>query len=149
MLLVAVSLIPVSAHAETFNVLLDKTALMRLKHPAAVVLIGNPEIADVTIRSSKFILVHGRSIGETNLIILDGNDREVATYDIVVSPQGDRRVTVSRSVELETMSCNPRCTVVANPAGRNVGTDQTAGDQTTDGDTGLSEGDAEEEGATN
>lgn len=144
MVAVAVSLLPLSAQAETLQVLLDKTALLRLKHPATVVLVGNPEIADITVRTPNFILIHGRSIGETNLIILDGGDREVANYDIVVSPQVNRHITINRSTEMETMSCNPRCTVVANPAGRNVGED--AGDE--DGDTGLDDETADE-GETN
>ena len=52
-------------------VLVDQATLVRLDRPAAEIVVGNPSIADVSVQSSKLLVITGKSFGETNLIVMD------------------------------------------------------------------------------
>ncbi len=105
------------AMAETFNVRLDKAEILRLDEPASIVIVGNPSIADVTVENPNMLFLTGLAAGETNLIILDDNGEEILEYDLVVTSEIARQVTVHRNVDLlTTFSCKPRCIEVANPS---------------------------------
>ena len=107
----------ISASADSLNVRLDKAEILRLDYPASIVIVGNPEIADVTVESPSMLFVTGLTAGETNLIILDEGGNELMEYDLVVVAEVDRQVTVHRNVEvLTTFSCKPRCIEVPNPS---------------------------------
>ena len=94
-----------------YTVPLNKNEMVRLPAPASAVIIGDPNIADVSIHSSDIILVIGRSFGETNLIVLDEAGQTIMNTDIQVvdrSPRG--RVRVYKVGQgRETYSCTPEC----------------------------------------
>jgi len=48
------------------------------------VLVGNPQIADVVVRAPNVVYVLGKAPGETNVIFLDANGREVQNLDVKV-----------------------------------------------------------------
>jgi hypothetical protein len=105
-----------AAAAETLHVTLDKSSLLRLGEPAATVLVGSPEIADVTVESPKLLVLVGRKTGETSLILLNRKGDQIASYNLLVVPEDDRHVTVHRGAEgVATFSCDPRCVGVKNP----------------------------------
>ena len=105
------------AMADSLNVRLDKAEILRLDYPASIVIVGNPQIADVTVESPNMLFVTGLTAGETNLIILDDSGESIMEYDLVVVSEVDRQVTVHRNVEvLTTFSCKPRCIEVPNPS---------------------------------
>ena len=109
--------------AEILNITLDKTSMLRVDVPIKSVVVGRSQIADVTMESRRLLLVTGNAIGETNLTILGEEGREIASYDVVVVPETDRRVTIHRSPDtVATYSCMPRCTVVKSPDGTAVST---------------------------
>lgn len=94
----------------TYNVELNKTKLVRLPYPAASVLIGNPDIADVSVHSLNTLIVVGRGYGETNLIVLGQNGQEILDVDVTVVhdlPKHGVRLYNARS--RETYSCLPYC----------------------------------------
>lgn len=103
------------AYAESLTVPVDKTRLIRLDSDANIVLIGNPNIADVAIENPRLLFLVGREPGETNLIILDEGGSEILSQPIVVIPTVDRHVTLYRATGESTLSCDPRCTSVPNP----------------------------------
>ena len=104
------------AGAETIKVTLDKTRVLRVERPIATVSIGNNDIASVSVESLRLIFLTGKAVGETNLVILDKKGNEIANYDIVVAPETARHVTIHRGTTgVATLSCDPRCTTVANP----------------------------------
>lgn len=105
------------ALADTLNVRLDKAQILRLDVPAAIIVVGNPDIADVTVENPTLLFVMGRSAGETNLLILDEAGEEIMNLDLAVIGELDRHVTVHRdTVQISTYSCSPRCIEVANPS---------------------------------
>ena len=142
-----VSVASFSAVAETLDVPINKTKLLRLKRSASYVLVGNPEIADVSVETARLIFVHGRMIGETNLLLLDSRRREIANYDLIVVPTAATHITINRGTTTDTMSCNPRCAGVPTPGTASTVAAPAGGDQAGEErgrDTGLSDEDGEE-----
>jgi len=79
---------PAFAADGLYSVQINKTEVLRLPAPASAVIIGNPEIADVSIHSADTVFVVGKGYGETNLLILDKNGNTMMSSDIqVITPQ--------------------------------------------------------------
>lgn len=104
---------PLTAHAGTashYSVELNKTEVVYLPTSAGAVVIGNPEIADVSIHSANTIFVVGRGYGETNLVILDAAGQKIMDADIqVVNNLPSHGVRIYNGKERETYSCAPYC----------------------------------------
>jgi hypothetical protein len=98
-----------TAEAATLRISLNKAEVIRLDGTASVVLIANPEIADVVLEQNKLLFVLGKRPGETRLFVYDDSGRRMLERDIVVVPQGERAVTVTRAVKATEYSCDPRC----------------------------------------
>jgi Flp pilus assembly secretin CpaC len=77
----------VGADAQTLTRLYlskDKSQLVDLREPAAKVAVANPAIADVQIISPNQILVMGRAVGVTSMVVFA--DKVVRNFDVVVHP---------------------------------------------------------------
>lgn len=108
------------------NVTLDRATVVRLDRPADTVIIGNPMIADATVRDNVTLIVTGKSFGTTNLIILDKEGREVSNQLVTVAASDDNLITVYNRSNRQTYSCTPVCEPVVS-----IGDDQsTFGDRT-------------------
>lgn len=85
----------------------DKGEIIKLKQPAAAVLIANPEIADLQVMSDTAVYVFGKKAGETSLIAMDGKHNVLVNRRVVITPNvsglesdlrdrfPDRRIKVS------------------------------------------------------
>lgn len=102
--------------ADPLDVEVGKSRMLRLTADPAIVMVADPAVADVVVEEGRVIFLVGLQTGETNVYILDDDGEVVLSRDLVVKPQDTRHVTVHRGVEEATMSCNPRCAGVANPA---------------------------------
>ena len=113
--LMAVLFVAISAglsHANelsSLNVNVDQARLIRLEKHSSEVIIGNPSIADVSVQSSKVLVLTGKSAGLTNLIVLDGKGDEVLNKKIYVKADDVRQVTLSKGASRETYTCSPDC----------------------------------------
>jgi hypothetical protein len=110
----ALALTPFMAHAGTidrhFSVELNKTEVVYLPSNAGAVVIGNPDIADVSIHSANTIFVVGRGYGETNLVILNASGDKIMDADIqVVNNLPSHGVRLYNGKQRETYSCVPYC----------------------------------------
>jgi Flp pilus assembly secretin CpaC len=92
------------------TVLVDQATLVRLERPAAEIVVGNPSIADVSVQSSKLLVVTGKSFGETNLIVMDADGKVVANRQLIVQEPRTGFVTMYRGVARQTLHCAPNCT---------------------------------------
>ena len=93
-----------------YSVELNKTEVVYLPASAGAVVIGNPEIADVSIHSANTIFVVGRGFGETNLVVLDAAGHKIMDADIqVVNNLPAHGVRIYNGSERETYSCAPYC----------------------------------------
>ena len=57
---------------DTLNVAVDQARLVKLPERVSTVVIGNPLIADATVRTGGLMVLTGKGYGMTNLIALDG-----------------------------------------------------------------------------
>jgi len=93
-----------------YSLNLNKTEIVRLPENAGAVVIGNPEIADVTVHSANTLFVVGRGYGETNLIVLNNSGHTIMDANIQVinklSPHG---VRLYNGKLRESYSCVPYC----------------------------------------
>lgn len=108
------ALTPAFAHAGTasghYSVELNKTEVVYLPDSAGAIVIGNPEIADVSIHSANTIFVVGRGFGETNLVVLNAAGHKIMDADIqVVNNLPAHGVRIYNGSERETYSCAPYC----------------------------------------
>lgn len=73
---------------DQFELPLNKTRPIELDRAVRDVIIGNPEIADVVVRAPGQVYLIGRSVGETNVFLVDSKGALVRKLDVVVQPDG-------------------------------------------------------------
>jgi len=100
-----------SAYAAPKDVSLvpDKAKILRLDRPASTIIIGNPAIADATVRNGNMMILTGKSYGSTNLIALDGAGEEIANINLTVAPPEYQTLWLYKGVDHASYNCNPRC----------------------------------------
>jgi len=109
-----IALTPFMAQAGTpnshYSVELNKTEVVYLPANAGAVVIGNPEIADVSVHSANTIFVVGRGYGETNLVVLNSAGHKIMDADIQVTNNlPTHGVRLYNGKERETYNCSPYC----------------------------------------
>jgi len=105
-----------SALAEDLSVAKDQSKVVKLTGEATTVVVGNPAIADVTMQDSNTAFITGKGFGTTNVIAMDGEGRQIASFRIVVTSSTDRTVTLVKGNQQITLSCAPRCEQTAASA---------------------------------
>jgi pilus assembly protein CpaC len=71
-----------------FDLPLNKTRPIELDRAVRDVIIGNPAVADVVVRAPGQVYLIGRSIGDTNVFLVDAKGNLVRKLDVVVHPDG-------------------------------------------------------------
>ena len=99
------------ATSDDVNVTIDEAAIVKLVRPAAEIIVGNPSIADVAVQSGKILVVTGKSFGRTNLIVIDGDGKEIINKMLSVQEPRSGLVTVHKGPAARfTYYCAPNCT---------------------------------------
>lgn len=104
-----VAIIAASSQAAELRVRIDQASIIKLDRPVAEVIVGNPSIADVSVQSGKALVVTGKSVGLTNLMVMDGAGSIVYDKKVSVSVDPQHLVTLNKGVGRETYSCAPTC----------------------------------------
>jgi Flp pilus assembly secretin CpaC len=102
------ALSPVAMAGEPITVYTDHSRVLSVSRPPATIIIGNPSIADVTIQGNQ-VLLHARSFGETNIIILDEQGSQLADYEVTVQLGGNNNVAVFKAGYRYSYVCAPDC----------------------------------------
>jgi len=98
------------AMPSSYNVELNNTQVIYLPQSASAVIVGNPNIADISIHSNDTIFVMGRGYGNTNLIVLNGQNQTIMDADInVTAPASRNNVRVYDGSMRKTYNCSPYC----------------------------------------
>jgi hypothetical protein len=107
------SVSPLSAQASqekgAIQIKVDRAKVMKIARPAAMIIIGNPAIADATIKDSQTLIITGKRYGTTNLIVLDNAGEPIADEVLTVSSASAGFVVVHRGAKRSTLNCNPDC----------------------------------------
>lgn len=99
------------AFADGLTVPIDHSTRLSISGSAASVVVGNPQVADVTVVDSHTLFVSGRGYGETDVVVLDGAGRTVYANEILVGSPTSGRVSVYRGAARTDMACAPGCEV--------------------------------------
>ena len=111
--------------ARVVPLVINKAMVFELPTDIRDVLVGNPNIANVVIRSKRRIYVVATALGQTNVYLFDANGRQIGGLDISVTtdPVEDTGVpamtiVVYRSADdklRRDYTCAPTCRVPAEP----------------------------------
>jgi hypothetical protein len=86
----------------------DESQMLTVAAAPGAVIVGNPSIADVSI-DGNHVFVHGRSFGQTSLLILDATGNQILNLDLAVKHAQVSNVALFRGVDRYSYSCAPYC----------------------------------------
>ncbi|MDX2204349.1 MAG: pilus assembly protein N-terminal domain-containing protein [Hyphomicrobiaceae bacterium] len=95
--------------ADDLVVKYDQSELVQLSRPAAQIIVGNPSIADISVKSDRLLVVTGKTFGITNIIILDAQNNVIANQRVLVRRDEAKVVNLQRGVNRQSYNCTPQC----------------------------------------
>lgn len=112
LLAAALFAVPVVASAQdgTLNVEIDRSARVQLRSAAASIIVGNPQIADVSLVDANTMFIVGKGYGVTEVVAVDGVGRTLFQREIVVTGGSTGSVRVWRGAQATEMACGASCT---------------------------------------
>jgi Flp pilus assembly secretin CpaC len=99
----------IAREAERIGVTLDFARVMAFKQPVRTIIIGNPGIVDGTLSDDRTIVLTGKAIGSTNMIILGEGGAEIANVAVSVFANGNQMTTIYLGAEKKVFSCAGSC----------------------------------------
>ncbi len=109
--------LPIATSAQTVRVVIDQAARVRLSKPVHDVVVGNPAIADVTVMDSRHLLIIGKGVGITNLMVTDEGGRTIVTRQVAVGAPNSGHVSIYRGGDVAEYACAPLCQKTGGSAG--------------------------------
>jgi Flp pilus assembly secretin CpaC len=98
-----------AAHANDLAVVKDQSKVVKLATQASTIVVGNPAIADVSMQDGSTAFITGKGFGTTNVIAMDRDGRQIASFRVTVTSETARSVTLMKGNSQITLSCAPRC----------------------------------------
>ena len=86
----------------------DHATIVSVAGTPSAVVVGNPLFADVSVQQG-VIIVHGRNFGATNVIVLDIDGNQLASFDVNVTNADGRSVSVYKAGQAWSSVCAPMC----------------------------------------
>lgn len=114
--LIALSATAAVAASGSMTVEYKQSRRIALGGPAANVVIGDPNVADVTMVDARSIIVIGKGYGSTDVLVLDSGGRTLLDSRVTVVASDDARVTVYQGAASADFSCARRCQPMAADA---------------------------------
>ncbi|MEQ9504662.1 MAG: pilus assembly protein N-terminal domain-containing protein [Hyphomonas sp.] len=101
-----------AASADQLFVESSKAVPVALNGTASSIVIGNKNIADVSVHNEQLLFVTGKSYGTTNLMVFDKSGRQIYSSDVMVTTNSSSLVTVNRAGQSFTYDCSANCKAV-------------------------------------
>jgi Flp pilus assembly secretin CpaC len=95
--------------SDLLRVFTNHARILKFETPISSVIVGNSDVADVTVSDPQTVILTGKSYGSTNLVILDGDGNAIVDKRIVVSVDEENTVRIFRQVERSVLACSPIC----------------------------------------
>jgi len=90
------------------NVAMNKTQPLDLPSAARDVVVGNPAIADVMVRSAKQVFLMGHQMGDTNVFFMDQNGKLIRRAEVHVGPDAEgARAAISQLLPDDEIEVSP------------------------------------------
>ncbi|MGE4064152.1 MAG: pilus assembly protein N-terminal domain-containing protein [Rhodospirillaceae bacterium] len=91
-----------------------RLTVVRAGESIATVAVGDPSVADVTVEGDRSIMVFGKRPGQTDLVLIGHNQRQILRSRIVVGTMGGEDTVIVRrpgnsGMEEEAWFCAPNC----------------------------------------
>ena len=93
------------AFAGDITVPMDQVRLLSFSQPVTTAYVGNPMIADVTMIDAEHAFLLGKTFGETNVIALGANGREVSNQHVIVFGRRVGAVTLNKGSQTFNYTC--------------------------------------------
>ncbi len=104
--------------AASIGVTLDFARILSFPHAARTVVIGNPAIVDGTLSDEYTIVLTGKAIGTTNMIVLGEGGQEIANLAVNVFASSSQVTTVYSGATQQIFSCSETCRPVPTITGK-------------------------------
>jgi Flp pilus assembly secretin CpaC len=101
----------------TMNVEIDRSSRVQLAGAASSVIVGNPQIADVSVVDANTLFITGKGYGVTEVVAVDGVGRTLFQRDVVVTGGSTGSVRVWRGGQATEMACASSCAPSIRTAG--------------------------------
>ena len=102
---------PIAAHAQNgpLNVEIDRSTRVQLRGAAASVIVGNSQIADVSMVDANTLFIVGKGYGVTEVAVVDAIGRSLFQNQVVVTGGTAGAVRVWRGGQMTEMACASSC----------------------------------------
>lgn len=107
-LIAALALASPAQAESSVTVKVDQAMMINIAGQAGTVVVGNPNIADITVRGTQ-VFVHGKNQGTTNMIVLDRDGNQLAMVEVNVDTTGGHPTTVFYGGARNSYNCVPIC----------------------------------------
>ncbi len=97
------------AAGATVKVPVDQARVVELAGEPGTIVVGNPGIADVSLRNGNLLIVQGKSYGTTNIIVLTRDGEQIANMDVLVQAGNKHALSVYTSAGRMSYRCHPFC----------------------------------------
>ncbi|MBI1686011.1 pilus assembly protein N-terminal domain-containing protein [Caulobacter hibisci] len=105
----------------TLSVAAGQATTVLLNGAVRDVVVGDPQIADVSVVNDRTLVVLGKRTGVTSLFAFDAQGRTLTGGQVLVSDVAADAVTVQRGSAASTYACDGRCTTLTSAAQPNAG----------------------------
>ncbi|HEX2019091.1 MAG TPA: type II and III secretion system protein family protein [Aurantimonas sp.] len=91
---------------------LNKTKVIVLSSDAHDILVANPAVADAVTRDARRIYIFGKQVGQTNIVVFDAQNRQIASIDLRIERDIDgleasiRKYVPGSDVSVEMLNDN-------------------------------------------
>lgn len=120
------ALAPALASADVLTVTQNQAVRLTLPLPARDIIVGDPDIADVTVADRRHLIVVGKAFGSTNLIVTGENGQTLFNRQIMVPTPQIGRVTVINGSTVASYACAPLCVASDGAGGAGKAPDSSA-----------------------
>jgi hypothetical protein len=104
------------AHAAGVSVAMDEVRTVTFPKSVATIYVGNPSIADINMIDSRHAFILGKGYGNTNMLALDEDGKQVSNTHISVLARQDASITLQRGANRITYSCtSAHCEATPQP----------------------------------
>jgi len=100
-----------TASSEQIWLTMDRVEPFKLEQDAESIAVGNPAIADVTVRDSDSVLLFGKSPGLTNIYFFDADGGVIKNLIVRVRTPMTEMVTLHNGTARTTLQCARNCEV--------------------------------------
>lgn len=110
--------VQVTRDQTTLPIVLDFAKVLTFDQPARTVIIGNPGVVDGTLSDETTMVLTGKAVGATNMIVLGEGGREIANFRVTVSTNTRQVTTIDHGGVQQIYSCVDTCRPIgkADPA---------------------------------